>query len=122
MYERPASRFVAGFVGSSNVIPAALAPTIVGKPGTFAIRPEKIRVLASGAAAASAKAAAGELMVRGTVGEVVYAGPTTRLVVAGPEGLQLSATVLNADTASALRRGDPIALAWHESALRELEA
>src|SRR4051795_6086004 len=87
VYEHPASRFVAGFVGSSNVIPAALAPTIVGKPGTFAIRPEKIRVLASGAAAAGAKASAGEHLVRGTVGEVVYAGPTTRLVVEGPEGL-----------------------------------
>jgi putative spermidine/putrescine transport system ATP-binding protein len=121
VYEHPASRFVAGFVGSSNVIPAALAKQIVGKPGTFAIRPEKIRVLASGGAAARAKAAAGEHSVRGTVGEVVYAGPTTRLVVSGPEGLQLSATVLNADDASALRRGDPIALAWHESALRLLE-
>jgi len=121
VYERPASRFVAGFVGSSNVIPSALAPRIVGKPGTFAIRPEKIRVLASGAAAATAKAATGEHSVRGTVDEVVYAGPTTRLVVSGPEELLLSATVLNADDASALRRGDPIALAWHESALRPLE-
>ena len=121
VYERPASRFVAGFVGSSNVIPSALAPRIVGKPGTFAIRPEKIRVLASGAAAATAKSATGEHSVRGTVDEVVYAGPTTRLVVSGPEQLLLSATVLNADDASALRRGDPIALAWHESALRPLE-
>jgi putative spermidine/putrescine transport system ATP-binding protein len=122
VYEHPASRFVAGFVGSSNVIPAALAPSIAGKPGTFAIRPEKIRVLASGAAAATAKPSAGEHSVRGTVDEVVYAGPTTRLVVAGPEGLQLSATMLNADDASALRRGDPIVLAWHESALRSLES
>jgi putative spermidine/putrescine transport system ATP-binding protein len=122
VYEHPATRFVAGFVGSSNVIPAALAPEIVGKKGTFAIRPEKIRVLASGAAAANAKAAAGEYSVRGTVSEVVYAGPTTRLVIDGPENLQLSATLLNADDASALRRGDPIALTWHESALRPLEA
>src|SRR4051794_21335839 len=72
VYERPASRFVAGFVGSSNVIPAALAPAIVGKPGTFAIRPEKIRVVASGPAAATAKASAGEHLVRGIVDEVVY--------------------------------------------------
>jgi putative spermidine/putrescine transport system ATP-binding protein len=121
VYEHPASRFVAGFVGSSNVIPAALAQGIVGKKGTFAIRPEKIRVLAAGAAAATVKASSGEHSVRGTVGEIVYAGPTTRLVVEGPKGLQLSATVLNADDASALRRGDPIALAWHENALRPLE-
>ncbi len=124
VYEYPATRFVAGFVGSSNVIPAQLAPEIVGRPGTFAIRPEKIRVLAAGA-----DATAGELTLAGTVGEVVYSGPTTRVVVnaAGPGGLQLSATVLNADApedaaaASALRRGDPIAIAWHESAVRLLE-
>src|SRR3954451_11239210 len=78
VYEHPASRFVAGFVGSSNVIPAALAPSIVGKPGTFAIRPEKIRVLASVAAAATAKSRAPVHTVRGSVGEVGYAGPTTR--------------------------------------------
>jgi putative spermidine/putrescine transport system ATP-binding protein len=121
VYEHPVNGFVAGFVGSSNVIPVALAPSVVGKKGTFAIRPEKIRVLASGAAAATAKAAAGEHTVRGTVGEIVYAGPTTRLVIDAPEKLQLSATVLNVDDASALRRGDAIAIAWHESAMRPLE-
>jgi putative spermidine/putrescine transport system ATP-binding protein len=103
------------------VIPAASAPTVVGKPGTFAIRPEKIRVLAAGATRS-----AGELGVTGTVDEVVYSGATTRIVV-DAAGLQLSATVLNdeapddAAAASALRRGDPIAVAWHESALRPLE-
>lgn len=122
VYEYPATRFVAGFVGSSNVIPAALAPGIVGQPGTFAIRPEKIRVLGAGRTPS-----AGELSVRGSVGEVVYAGATTRIVVDAADGLQLSATVLNAEApedaaaASALRRGDPVALAWHESALRPLD-
>jgi putative spermidine/putrescine transport system ATP-binding protein len=121
VYEHPATRFVAGFVGSSNVIPAASAQTVVGKPGTFAIRPEKIRVLAAGATPS-----AGELGLTGTVDEVVYSGATTRIVV-DAAGLQLSATVLNdeapddAAAASALRRGDPIAVAWHESALRPLE-
>ncbi|CAN5451359.1 ABC transporter ATP-binding protein [soil metagenome] len=121
VYEHPSTRFVAGFVGSSNVIPAASALTVVGKPGTFAIRPEKIRVLAAGAIPS-----AGELGLAGTVHEVVYSGATTRIVVAAA-GLQLSATVLNdeapddADAVSALRRGDPIAVAWHESALRPLE-
>jgi putative spermidine/putrescine transport system ATP-binding protein len=118
VYEYPASRFVAGFVGSSNVIPAASAPTVVGRPGTFAIRPEKIRVLGAGATPSS-----GELGLTGTVDEIVYSGATTRIVV-DAAGLQLSATVLNDDApdASALRRGDPIAVAWHESALRPLEA
>jgi len=122
VYEYPATGFVAGFVGSSNVIPAALAQSIVGRAGTFAIRPEKIRVLGSQGSATSATPSTGELLVTGTVGEVVYSGPTTRIVVEGPSGLQLSATVLNADTpdTSALRRGDPISVAWHESSLRPL--
>ncbi len=121
VYEYPATRFVAGFVGSSNVIPAASAQAVVGRPGTFAIRPEKIRVLAAGATPS-----AGELGLTGTVDEVVYSGATTRIVV-DAAGLQLSATVLNDEApddvaaASALRRGDPIAVAWHESALRPLE-
>ncbi len=129
VYEYPATPFVAGFVGSANVIPAALAEQLVGKRGTFAIRPEKIRVLGAGAKAASARASVGEHQLTGTVGEVVYSGPTTRIVIDGPvdasgSRLQLSATVLNADApaTSALRRGDPIAIAWHDSALRPLDA
>jgi putative spermidine/putrescine transport system ATP-binding protein len=90
VYEHPVNGFVAGFVGSSNVIPAALAPAVVGKKGTFAVRPEKIRVLTG-----SQKPPAGELRVPATIREVVYAGPTTRVVADGPDGQLLSATVLN---------------------------
>ena len=118
VYEHPASRFVAGFVGSSNVIGSSASVAVLGRPGTFAIRPEKIRVLTGGA-----PAAVGELTLDGTVSEVVYSGPTTRVVVDGPAALQLSATLLNDDSpdAEGLRRGDAVTLAWHENALRALE-
>src|SRR5690242_4471536 len=43
LYERPASSFVAGFVGTSNQLSGAAARAVVGADGTFAIRPEKIR-------------------------------------------------------------------------------
>ncbi len=44
MYEHPATRFVAGFVGTSNIIEGDLATTLFGSPGPFAIRPESIAI------------------------------------------------------------------------------
>ncbi|MFD5819266.1 ABC transporter ATP-binding protein [Streptomyces sp. NPDC127038] len=46
IYERPATAFVAGFVGTSNLLEGPSAQVIVGAPGTYSIRPEKIRVIA----------------------------------------------------------------------------
>ena len=48
VYENPANRFVADFVGTSNVLDGATAEALVGRPGTFAIRPERILVLPPG--------------------------------------------------------------------------
>ena len=44
VYERPATQFVAGFVGTSNLLSGEAAQAIVGKDGTFTVRPEKIRL------------------------------------------------------------------------------
>src|SRR5438552_1174962 len=44
VYERPASPFVAGFVGTSNLISGDAAHAIIGEQGTFTVRPEKIRI------------------------------------------------------------------------------
>ncbi len=51
VYERPATRFVAGFVGTSNLLTGDVARTVLGRPGTFTIRPEKIRLASTDAAA-----------------------------------------------------------------------
>ncbi|TYB65969.1 ABC transporter ATP-binding protein [Nonomuraea sp. PA05] len=45
VYERPATAFVAGFVGTSNLISGAAAEKILGRSGTFSVRPEKLRVV-----------------------------------------------------------------------------
>ena len=42
LYEEPASAFVAGFVGTSNLLEGAVARKLVGSDGTFVIRPEKV--------------------------------------------------------------------------------
>src|SRR2546421_6577781 len=41
VYERPATPFVAGFVGTSNLISGDAAHAIIGEQGTFTVRPEK---------------------------------------------------------------------------------
>ena len=44
VYEHPSTRFVAGFVGTSNLLDGAAAVAVIGREGTFTVRPEKIRL------------------------------------------------------------------------------
>src|SRR6185437_6491123 len=46
VYESPATRFVAEFVGTSNLITGEAAQQILGRSGSYAVRPEKIRLRA----------------------------------------------------------------------------
>ncbi|MFI4985517.1 MAG: ABC transporter ATP-binding protein [Solirubrobacterales bacterium] len=101
IYERPANEFVAGFVGTSNVIERG------GR--RYTVRPEKIRFLTDGEAAAAA--------AEGTVREVAYLGPVARYEVELDGGRTLVVLRQNLDTsaAEALReRGRRVRLAWRE--------
>src|SRR5262245_746394 len=86
VYERPATEFVAGFVGTSNLLTGRGAETGIGRPGVYSIRPEKIRIDGD----LSSPAEAGETNATGTVTDVVYAGATVRYAVALDAGGQLS--------------------------------
>src|SRR3954471_2115751 len=44
IYERPATPFVADFIGTSNVVEGPAAATLFGRPGAASLRPERIRV------------------------------------------------------------------------------
>jgi len=76
VYEKPATQFVAAFVGTSNLITGAAAEAIMGTPGTYTVRPEKIRLAEPGE-----QPGADETSAMGTIGKVVYLGPDTRYVV-----------------------------------------
>ncbi|MDX1891494.1 ABC transporter ATP-binding protein [Mycolicibacterium sp. 050158] len=117
VYENPVNRFVADFVGTSNVLDGAAAEALVGRPGVFAVRPERIAVLTTGGAAAP-----GSRTVDATVSEVIYAGPTTRVAAVAAGGVTLTATVLNAASAlpEDLGHGTPITLAWPDGAVHDL--
>jgi putative spermidine/putrescine transport system ATP-binding protein len=101
VYERPASEFVAGFIGISNVL---------RRDGVrFVVRPEKIRMLADGE-----QAQPGDVVERGDVEEVVYAGMTTRYLVHLDRGERLVAVRQNMDALGDASRfeGRPVRLAW----------
>src|SRR3972149_6666255 len=50
VYERPATGFVAGFVGTSNVLEGDAAKVVAGDAQAFTIRPEKIAMVEDGEA------------------------------------------------------------------------
>jgi putative spermidine/putrescine transport system ATP-binding protein len=117
VYENPANRFVADFVGTSNVLDGPAAEALVGKPGTYVVRPERISVTQPGTDAAH-----GVRTVDARVSEVIYAGPTTKIAAVTAQGVALTATVLTASTwlPPDLAHGTPITLAWPETALHQL--
>jgi iron(III) transport system ATP-binding protein len=105
VYERPNSLYVAGFVGEVNQWPAEIMSTngatavartsfgdfsvgasnvAVGAKGSLAIRPERVRLVAPGANAASA-----DPRTRGTVREIVFLGARceARIALKGEEAM-----------------------------------
>jgi putative spermidine/putrescine transport system ATP-binding protein len=116
VYENPANRFVADFVGTSNVVDGATAEALVGQTGTFAIRPERILSLTP-----DTPVPAGMRSVTAEVAEVVYAGPITR-VAADVSGVRLTATLLSAEASTDIAHGATVVLAWPPGAVRSLSA
>jgi putative spermidine/putrescine transport system ATP-binding protein len=93
LYERPATSFVAGFVGTSNLLEGDAARALVGRPGTFSIRPEKIRIEQPHHTNGAGRSEPGHAL--GTVREVVYLGAATHVVVDLDAGTALTVLVQN---------------------------
>ena len=109
IYERPTNEFVAGFVGISNLISGAAAQAILGKSGTFTVRPEKILV---------GKAAAGMRSADGVIKEVEYLGPSTRFLIQLDAGVTLMALRQNTSETSLeveALRNSRTTLSWDHS-------
>jgi putative spermidine/putrescine transport system ATP-binding protein len=103
VYERPASAFVAGFVGTSNLMQGAAAEALLGDPTPVSIRPEKVRLGRPGRQPAD-----GDVCAEGVVAEVVYTGATTRVIVSLDAGAEVTALVQNTGAVGDLtvQRGD----------------
>jgi putative spermidine/putrescine transport system ATP-binding protein len=115
VYERPATRFVAGFVGSANVLGAAEAEALGGAARPSSLRPEKIGLLAPGAIPPE-----GANAVEATVVDVSYQGPVRRIAARTPAGLVLTAAV-PAGAAGDVERGGRVVLTVRPDALQPME-
>ena len=106
IYEKPQNKFVADFVGVSNLISGAVAQSILGKSGTYTVRPEKISLGQAGANSTTAT---------GVIKEVEYLGPATRFLIELDAGISLVALRQNTVESSvevAALRNTKTTLSW----------
>jgi len=144
VYERPATTFVAGFIGVSNLMPASVAgvaevrldqgPTVRTRTDGLApgercyavVRPEKLRI--EPFEAGGAPTANGLPRIEGMVESSLYLGTATQIVVDLGEGVRMTVLVPNASEAERQRLpggGARVALSWepeHMHVVRESPA
>jgi len=139
IYESPANRFVADFIGSVNMFEGQVAdghsdclriasaelgctvraePARAGTAGATvwaAIRPEKINISRRPPAGQPALATAPENLVRGTVREIAYMGDMSIYLVQIDSGKMLRVTLPNVTRARErpLTRDESVWLSWH---------
>ncbi|SEG86917.1 spermidine/putrescine transport system ATP-binding protein [Thermomonospora echinospora] len=131
IYEHPASKFVAGFIGTSNLLSGEVAEVADGRavlaygPGErivvplregtavsggqhveLTVRPEKIELHTEPPAGDGS-------MIRGTVSEVVYLGTSTNYQVVTSAGADVVVFTQNVNSAEDIAaRGDSVWLSW----------
>ena len=110
LYARPRTTFVAGFVGTANVLTGEIARRIAGSDRPVSIRPERIAFGTPGP---------GQRGVAGRVVDVQFHGPTSRFEV-DAAGVRLAVTLANRADAGHPGPGDAVELAWPVEAMVEL--
>ncbi len=131
LYEAPRTRFVAEFIGESNLLEGAVAAAAGGglvlvtrsglrlpiRPGsvragdaaTLLLRPEKIAIATEGDHG-------DPLAVEGEIAEAIYLGEATRYVVRTAGGQAFMVKQQNLSPAGALKVGARVALRWDPDA------
>jgi spermidine/putrescine transport system ATP-binding protein len=128
IYERPATKFVAGFIGEANILGGTIqdvhdgkavvkheaidfvaeaAEVATGESVFVSVRPEKIRV---GPAAASCTN-----VFDGRVVDEVYIGLASRVLVELDQGPRITANVQIADIGQSFEIGSRIRVGWNPS-------
>jgi len=129
IYNTPASVFVAGFIGTANLLPATLVahdggasvvelvsgqrlrgPAVdaaIGDPLTVMLRPERLL---------PGVERRGDDAVEGTVTDVIFQGAASRVLLRLPDDTEIVAHVEAEDRLPFLRPGDPLSVGWeHDS-------
>jgi putative spermidine/putrescine transport system ATP-binding protein len=112
VYERPASPFVAGFVGTSNLVSGEVAKRITGSEQMFSVRPEKIHL-----GTATGHVENDMLSIDGVIRDVVYLGLFTRYLVEIEGGNDLVVVEQNLKSTSMdvlSAKGQSVRLSWHK--------
>jgi putative spermidine/putrescine transport system ATP-binding protein len=107
LYTRPATAFVARFVGGANVAEGELALRLSGSAEAFAVRAENIRVLSPREPVPPSAMHCG-----GTVIDLQYHGATTRWQVKLDSGDLFTAASAESDGVSSAPPGAAVTLAW----------
>jgi spermidine/putrescine transport system ATP-binding protein len=130
VYERPATEFVAEFLGASNLLDGVYRGTQdglglvelasgakiliqdsanrhTGEPVRVGVRPEKIDVLAAGA-----QPSHGQNVVGATLRSAVFAGVSFQYFFQTQEGREMSAFDRNASGGAVAKPGEAVRLAW----------
>ena len=118
LYMRPATAFVAEFVGTSNVLRGELAAQLSGASQPFSIRPEHIQLVETGSAIASH-----EVETSGLLHDVQYQGSTTRFELQLDNGQNLSISQANSqwlDSTPAFQPGQRLTARWPRDAMVQL--
>ncbi|NNE21140.1 MAG: ABC transporter ATP-binding protein [Rhizobiales bacterium] len=105
IYKRPASRFVADFVGSSNVLPPEFTAKLTGEHRWASLRPEAIRLVTKGGHGAR-------------VVDRSFLGGTTRITLE-TSGLRLKALIQNGKKAPA--DGENVRIDWAKTELHLMD-
>jgi len=116
IYERPQTAFVAGFVGTSNMIGGEQAQHIIGQDGLFSVRPEKMLL-----SPVSTDVPDDSYCAIGFILDVTYLGINTRYTVELTDGSRLMVVgqnlAIDSNEAQTIR-GNRVQITWPKDATR----
>jgi putative spermidine/putrescine transport system ATP-binding protein len=116
VYDYPATPFVAGFLGVSNLLPARALGLVGDRLAN--IRPERVKLLGH-----NEKAPSGWVTAEATISNLAYAGAVTILTVDLKAGQSMIVTVLNEELpgqGARFAQGDSVTAMWQKAHVAEL--
>jgi putative spermidine/putrescine transport system ATP-binding protein len=116
LYARPATAFVARFVGGANVIEPALAQQLVGAQSSYALRPERVRLTKATESTLPHPNNVGAL---GTIIDTQFHGATIRCQVKLDSGETLSSSTSESNDVG-MNVDDRVLASWTRADMIEL--
>ncbi|MEN9213116.1 MAG: ABC transporter ATP-binding protein [Thermostichus sp. DG02_5_bins_236] len=117
LYERPATRFVASFIGQTNLIEGSLAERYMGEAALFALRPEHIQIGLPGDGIPN-----GHCHLTGRICDTAYLGVSIRyqVCVSGSEAKLLALQPNSGIHSRRLPEGTEVTLSWQPERMHRI--